>query len=169
MHGEHENGKTYVEKKPGSPPHTRGTPNTSARKAISQRITPAYTGNTGMAHSLRKNHKDHPRIHGEHKFVCGLNRSQAGSPPHTRGTLYFSSRLKAALRITPAYTGNTLTVISYSKMIDRITPAYTGNTMLLLVGKLCIQDHPRIHGEHHNATARRSTPLGSPPHTRGTL
>ena len=71
-----------------------------------------------------------------------------GSPPHTRGTLIHQSCHQLTYRITPAYAGNTYR----SKFEDR-----RGG------------DHPRIRGEHPIRKSVYQSPLGSPPHTRGTL
>ena len=51
----------------------------------------------------------------------------------------------------------------------RITPAYTGNTRVWKRRNRACQDHPRIHGEHCASLRSWLMPLGSPPHTRGTL
>ena len=127
MHGEHENGKTYVEKKPGSPPHTRGTPSSISDGLPQARITPAYTGNTIIAAFNDCFDKDHPRIHGEHPPKRLMLPVAIGSPPHTRGTQIYSLSGNTGFRITPAYTGNTL--INFRLMFWQ-------------------KDHPRIHGEH---------------------
>ena len=92
--------------------------------------------------------KDHPRIHGEH---CIRNLPlwvYRGSPPHTRGTHYLDDEDVDLLGITPAYTGNT-----HSPSIEFS----------------CSEDHPRIHGEHLLPSRQYQSPVGSPPHTRGTL
>ena len=148
MHGEHENGKTYVEKKPGSPPHTRGTRRFFASQAGMCGITPAYTGNTFSLLLSIHAPEDHPRIHGEHNKAQATKNNRLGSPPHTRGTLGWLIRCGRITRITPAYTGNT-------------------SLYVVLIGRK--RDHPRIHGEHLNERLSLKAILGSPPHTRGTL
>ena len=91
----------------GSPPHTRGTRKRQDACSFADRITPAYTGNTPLVISACNFIKDHPRIHGEHQELPTIQRTGRGSPPHTRGTLFFVYIIPAKYRITPAYTGNT--------------------------------------------------------------
>ena len=92
----------------GSPPLTRGTLNCLIMLMFFWRITPAYAGNT--IHFLQPllYYRDHPRIRGEHKSVAWSRTRAQGSPPHTRGTLYFIKLIECIRQITPAYAGNTL-------------------------------------------------------------
>ena len=71
-----------------------------------------------------------------------------GSPPPTRGTHVFIVIAASSAGITPAYAGN------------------TSNTMKEIV---TLWDHPRLRGEHTGLSYPRSSSLGSPPPTRGTL
>ena len=71
----------------------------------------------------------------------------AGSPPHTRGTLHIKNWLSWDGGITPAYAGNT-------SQSNECIPAK--------------QDHPRIRGEHLKGSLKYPSKAGSPPHTRGT-
>ena len=132
----------------GSPPHTRGTLTVEDCIINIARITPAYAGNTLYYISQYTNFQDHPRIRGEHKSSSYSKRHFGGSPPHTRGTLFFSEFSTLPARITPAYAGNTsinffdTSVIAGSPPHTRgttnrprgcdfgggITPAYAGNT-----------------------------------------
>ena len=60
-------------------------------------------------------------------------------------------------------------MLTVAPILLRITPAHAGNTLCLqLVGLLC-RDHPRTRGEHKAAGLSPLAPIGSPPHTRGTL
>ena len=112
------------------------------------RITPAYAGNTSLGRFIGFGVEDHPRIRGEHRKYLLLRRQLVGSPPHTRGTLGYGKTSTSGSRITPAYAGNTCFSLSAPRP-DR--------------------DHPRIRGEHPGAPILGAVPLGSPPHTRGTL
>ena len=113
-----------------------------------RRITPAYAGNTILIIYSPLFRQDHPRLRGEHTkkhlaLIC-----QLGSPPPTRGTLH-------TFQIYLADSG--------------ITPAYAGNTFCLFFDVFCIQDHPRLRGEHVVSFMCHRLFAGSPPPTRGTL
>ena len=135
--------------RPGSSPHTRGTPSSlllvSKTKrdhprirgehsaspwsaASSPRIIPAYAGNTAAARRTRS--------------------AMSGSSPHTRGTRNAWSSPKSTLRDHPRIRGEHEEIGRVSIYDNRIIPAYAGNT----------------------ASRARTAPLcrGSSPHTRGT-
>ena len=131
----------------GSPPHTRGTLYGKSSTGETDRITPAYTGNTLYHQSCLICQQDHPRIHGEHIVTALQQPNCTGSPPHTRGTPFEHKR-----RI----------------FFDGITPAYTGNTGRSSTPSKRHRDHPRIHGEHLGGHRLVRVDVGSPPHTRGT-
>ena len=89
---------------------------------------------------------DHPRIRGEHhREGSGIN-MDLGSSPHTRGAPVGAGRALAPGGIIPAYAGS------------------TGGVSLRVA---FLSDHPRIRGEHRNASSRASQAAGSSPHTRG--
>ena len=111
----------------GSPPLTRGTLDEDAFKLMSPGITPAYAGNTSCNMDTLQLFQDHPRLRGEHRYLSYRDSIPQGSPPLTRGTLYATSTVTDASRITPAYAGNT-----------RITDCSIFLT----------EDHPRLRGEH---------------------
>ena len=70
---------------PGSPPHTRGIPDTQEFDCRRAGFTPAYAGNTPPDDAPYPSDEVHPRIRGEY-YPTSLVRSRApGSPPHTRG------------------------------------------------------------------------------------
>ena len=171
----------------GSPPHTRGKADGKVACGAVGRITPAYTGKSIMCRPASQHNLDHPRIHGEKprsetRRACGT-----GSPPHTRGKVKNRYRKDIALRITPAYTGKSATSHFFTsnhsgspphtrgkairhntnRVEDRITPAYTGKSYHMGCEKICVQDHPRIHGEKSDVRSSRNVMSGSPPHTRG--
>ena len=107
IHGEHYTAVKGQASDEGSPPHTRGTLVFYISSIALIRITPAYTGNTGLKSAWGSVKQDHPRIHGEHHTELTQIESVQGSPPHTRGTLSSFSLRQFFCRITPAYTGNT--------------------------------------------------------------
>ncbi len=131
----------------GSPPHTRGTLYAVGLIPRFCGITPAYAGNTLYYSFTNSIFWDHPRIRGEHRLASLILKMMRGSPPHTRGT------------------PNVLANVSFTV---RITPAYAGNTSCTYIFRLYSRDHPRIRGEHKQATDEKEQAIGSPPHTRGT-
>ena len=90
IHGEHYFSFILYRQNTGSPPHTRGTPDGLMYVTTEDRITPAYTGNTKTGEERSRQYQDHPRIHGEHFKAIRFALIYAGSPPHTRGTRFFS-------------------------------------------------------------------------------
>ena len=110
------------------------------------RIIPAYAGSTSRRCSGSSPASDHPRIRGEHFSKPGLDVSQAGSSPHTRGAHRHVQAVFFVNRIIPAYAGS--------------TPSTSGQ-----IGGDA--DHPRIRGEHHTALKTTILAFGSSPHTRG--
>ena len=50
----------------------------------------------------------HPRIRGEYIDYSGIDLTQPGSPPHSRGIILFLKIEVAGIRLTPAFAGNTL-------------------------------------------------------------
>ena len=109
-------------------------------------ITPAHAGNTPVRSRYPKIRRDHPRTRGEYSFSRLPGQSSRGSPPHTRGILFFSSFFGPSPGITPAHAGNTL---------SNIRANYTN------------ADHPRTRGEYAVDSHKRIPYEGSPPHTRG--
>ena len=108
-------------------------------------------------------------------------------PPHTRGTLSYSSLITGISGINPAYAGNTKSFDKhFCKRRDHprmrgtpsfplfhihiagITPAYAGNTASVQLSLSNTQDHPRLRGEHDCIRYRNIGLPGSPPLTRGT-
>ena len=89
---------------------------------------------------------DHPRIRGEKLKVPNVEVPELGSPPHTRGKGFMSSKWKPSIRITPAYAGKSTSIEGVSEWR---------------------RDHPRIRGEKWAVRVLLTAPLGSPPHTRG--
>ena len=112
LRGEHLIPPRSTSPKAGSPPLTRGTRTAASVRAWKSGITPAYAGNTGACTVLKYVKRDHPRLRGEHSFVCELFSAISGSPPLTRGTPGIVSSEIRRKGITPAYAGNTKLHIS---------------------------------------------------------
>jgi len=125
----------------------RGTRLIEAHQKIEQRNTPAYAGNTKKETRRWLLRWEHPRVCGEHWFYCGFQNEIKGTPPRMRGT-----RIKGS-------------GWSYSQ---GNTPAYAGNTQLSSNTARCLQEHPRVCGEHGIMVEEGTTNLGTPPRMRGT-
>ena len=95
--------------------------------ALTGGIIPASAGNTYYGNKMRLGCEDHPRIRGEHAVTSFGDVDKQGSSPHPRGTL-----LRADAR----------------KRYFGIIPASAGNTSKASAWRTCMQDHPRIRGEH---------------------
>ncbi len=147
IRGEHPARYTQDNRGGGSSPHTRGT-RVPPRIALRQfRFIPAYAGNTPATHQQTGLSTVHPRIRGEHNIRNRRGIRNSGSSPHTRGTQLPDTRKNGASRFIPAYAGNT-------RYWSRWKPTRSV--------------HPRIRGEHGNASGIDSYRYGSSPHTRGT-
>ena len=110
------------------------------------RITPAYAGKSVQPFAGSETVRDHPRLRGEKTTAMCFSSSSRGSPPLTRGKVFFSIFIVSFLRITPAYAGKSNPAGRRSK-----SP----------------WDHPRLRGEKSTETQRILSTLGSPPLTRG--
>ena len=127
IRGEHYWSSNYKLKTLGSSPHSRGTLCSSPLLTPSDRIIPAFAGNTRARQQTPARLRDHPRIRGEHSHRAISRMLGGGSSPHSRGT---------------PIVGN----IPEEK--DGIIPAFAGNTLILRIFQLQDRDHPRIRGEH---------------------
>ena len=132
----------------GSSPHTRGAPWRQPQRPRPRGIIPAYAGSTDRLAKAMANHRDHPRIRGEHGLRLTERLFLAGSSPHTRGAP------DASLLDLPH---------------DRIIPAYAGSTSGSCKPGTSTTDHPRIRGEHDRPSRTTARTKGSSPHTRGAL
>ena len=110
------------------------------------RITPAYAGKRPADQAFCQRRKDHPRLCGEKKHVCGFWRRFVGSPPPMRG--------KA--ENFPVQSG-----------WQGITPAYAGKSAKYGIPESELQDHPRLCGEKVVAINGEKSVTGSPPPMRG--
>ena len=125
--GEHIFGEIIKLFAQGSSPRMRGT--LAARIACQalDGIIPAYAGNTCSSESFSREHRDHPRVCGEHESYIPDADDVRGSSPRMRGTRHHGK----------------------ANAVDHgIIPAYAGNTVRLSTAWPAAGDHPRVCGEH---------------------
>ena len=91
----------------GSPPRMREIPCIASTCSISDRITPAYAGNTTSVALLQYISKDHPRVCGKYYTEFLRDTPQRGSPPRMREIPGRHRHGSVRNGITPAYAGNT--------------------------------------------------------------
>ena len=132
----------------GSSPRMRGTLLQSARPIWACGIIPAYAGNTPRVVRIGVTERDHPRVCGEHSSGFCVVFPRQGSSPRMRGTPEFNNAQILNMRIIPAYAGNTC-----------VFACVCGGH----------GDHPRVCGEHADATFSNARVKGSSPRMRGTL
>ena len=132
----------------GSPPHMRGTAPSFRVIYAAFGITPAHAGNRYQKHHRQPSLQDHPRTCGEQTAFSDGWASNAGSPPHMRGT------------VQP---------LRFYQLVRRITPAHAGNSDPGVPISVPFGDHPRTCGEQPLHSSYQTTGLGSPPHMRGTV
>ena len=126
----------------GSSPRGRGTRITTKRGGDSDRIIPAWAGNTGGVGRQNPPEPDHPRVGGEHSFASQCAVTTAGSSPRGRGT-----REAGQVGSSPRGRG-TRRGESESLRARRIIPAWAGNTISAHSAASSRSDHPRVGGEH---------------------
>ena len=117
-----------------------------------------------------------------------MDRSTAGSSPHTRGTRIGGRPSYARRTVHPRIRGEHSRVLAqydgtygssphtrgtptrerFGRPRRRFIPAYAGNTLGGVVLGHVIPVHPRIRGEHHPVVGAQPGSVGSSPHTRGT-
>ena len=168
MGGEHGESALRTELTSGSSPHGRGTPQADSGPEGAPGLIPAWAGNTGtVVETLigfsgssphgRGTLRRHlcldelpgliPRMGGEHTQVCAVSGHFPGSSPHGRGTHGAHARRMVRRRLIPAWAGNTLWWWFWWS---------------------CVQAHPRMGGEHIQASTAAPVTVGSSPHGRGT-
>ena len=133
---------------PGSSPPVRGTPSAKHQAAQSCRFIPACAGNTEAVLIRRQLCPVHPRLCGEHRFLCRHLYRAAGSSPPVRGTHEAKHGRDSGSRFIPACAGNTG------------MPAYRVRAVPV---------HPRLCGEHTATLTDCLIVVGSSPPVRGTL
>ena len=114
---------------------------------VALRFIPAYAGNAILFTKAFNHQPVHPRIRGERIAISRNSLIQAGSSPHTRGTLISFEGNTRNIRFIPAYAGNA----GWEKHTDPMRTV-----------------HPRIRGERGCALVCADFAAGSSPHTRGT-
>ena len=92
-------------------------------------------------------HRDHPRICGEHALAGIMFSWRPGSSPRMRGTPF---------------------VVIAVTVWRGIIPAYAGNTLPVLPNPFSPRDHPRVCGEHGEIDVCMAGNMGSSPRMRGT-
>ena len=149
----------------------RGTRLMLRRLVLDDGIIPAYAGNTTNAFRHIRDHRDHPRVCGEHALLHAMRNPVRGSSPRMRGTPTAVVVCHLVRGIIPAYAGNTIQLILSDQSADNagIIPAYAGNTFGNTSFTSDIKDHPRVCGEHELQTGGSVEVTGSSPRMRGTL
>ena len=130
----------------GSPPLTRGKVAGISSTTGHARITPAYAGKRKQEKKGRKCERDHPRLRGEKVSDASALIMPKGSPPLTRGKVFYCLDSAVIVGITPAYAGK-------STRQTTINPI--------------VEDHPRLRGEKYDSWEFEKDSEGSPPLTRG--
>ena len=139
----------------GSPPRMREIPCIASTCSISDRITPAYAGNTDGSGTYCLYDRDHPRVCGKYWCAHNIPYFVWGSPPRMREIRCEVEKLIAGIRITPAYAGNTLESLKPflspwgSPPRMREIPWRKGRFLVVL------GDHPRVCGKYLTQTLKR--------------
>ena len=131
----------------GSSPRMRGTLIPHLRRAGRTGIIPAYAGNTIRAGPPLPEHRDHPRVCGEHLSSVTMTTRTVGSSPRMRGTLTANTQPARAFGSSPRMRGTRECRTRHAVPL-RIIPAYAGNTKPVWRTPRGIWDHPRVCGEH---------------------
>ena len=92
----------------GSSPHARGARRRNRTRRSRLRIIPACAGSTGQTFPGALDHRDHPRMRGEHAVDGSAGLRLTGSSPHARGALRRVEDNQPKRRIIPACAGSTV-------------------------------------------------------------
>ncbi len=144
--GEHDGGFAKLTEDQGSSPRMRGALPDPGGDLSTIGIIPADAGSTQRRAPGVLALRDHPRGCGEHKSLCAMTTSFAGSSPRMRGAQKKPRPLSATSGIIPADAGST-----------GPRAARSG----------CPWDHPRGCGEHVSPNERGVIAPGSSPRMRG--
>ena len=106
--GEHPRTDFGPNKRLGSSPRGRGTPNKIVHDLDKRRFIPARAGNTHGAATDSGPVPVHPRAGGEHDRFIPEHGSPRGSSPRGRGTRELFHLAADKIRFIPARAGNTL-------------------------------------------------------------
>ena len=187
IRGEHQSEEGKGRGRSGSSPHTRGAPSVISPARYVSRIIPAYAGSTDRLAKAMANHRDHPRIRGEHDSGRRHGRGRGGSSPHTRGARKRRMSHPLGSPDHPRIRGEHLRQQRLPRLgggssphtrgarrrrhspgePEWIIPAYAGSTGRTPTASCAPTDHPRIRGEHAAVEGACVLVSGSSPHTRG--
>ena len=146
VRGEHDGIADAVIPAGGSSPRARGAPVRAALSAQTRGIIPACAGSTNTGRNFGTCLEDHPRVRGEHALRTPRIQVCAGSSPRARGA---PDRARPPTRSTG------------------IIPACAGSTPACAGSRRQQRDHPRVRGEHIEATLQVLKHEGSSPRARG--
>ncbi len=135
MRGDHRTSVPLRSMPPGPPPHARGPPGPGRQAHRPAGTIPACAGTTQEKHPGRLEHRDHPRMRGDHGDWIVKGVAGEGPPPHARGPRTCRGRRRG-------WRGT--------------TPACAGTTWKRTGGPTRKWDHPRMRGDH------RARPAVSP-------
>ena len=144
--GEHDVRQNSTSISQGSSPRMRGARAPSAVCCLKPGIIPAYAGSTDEAPGTSREHRDHPRVCGEHLAALALFAAWGGSSPRMRG----------APKQLVGWLGR-----------EGIIPAYAGSTRRPGAKAARRRDHPRVCGEHTLTKLYIRCAWGSSPRMRG--
>ena len=130
----------------GSSPHVRGARHAIVSGQMKQGIIPACAGSTLACTLGLRAFRDHPRMCGEHTSLQFGTACFPGSSPHVRGA-------RRVVRLARCRRG--------------IIPACAGSTRPQTGWRARSRDHPRMCGEHSDASGIEVRHQGSSPHVRG--
>ncbi len=147
MCGEHIKSNVYIRHRYGSSPRVRGTRKKRPFRFCQVRFIPACAGNTDDASYEWFRVAVHPRVCGEHRIYHILKYMRLGSSPRVRGTRITNIAQMKRMRFIPACAGNT------TKHLSPIRGCAV---------------HPRVCGEHDQASYSAKEMTGSSPRVRGT-
>ena len=146
MRGEHFTLLKTARGASGSSPRARGAHDPRRAQGRPRGIIPACAGSTSHSRHVRRIHRDHPRVRGEHPPEESKSRSSTGSSPRARGA-----------HLAVVVDGNGAGII----------PACAGSTVGCLSSTARKRDHPRVRGEHNATASRVLAGSGSSPRARG--
>jgi len=146
VRGEHDTVWYDVPTGQGSSPRARGAHLPGRRCMWGSGIIPACAGSTPGWPPSRGRRGDHPRVRGEHLMYGVLATLAEGSSPRARGALVQGDGGRGHEGIIPACAGST------ARCPARVE---------------CLEDHPRVRGEHGPGHLHPGFARGSSPRARG--
>ena len=178
-----------TQKRPGSPPLTRGQRRDHRPDWMRRGITPAHAGTTYTDEKTRNYERGSPPLTRGQRHpllvlsqAVGITPAHAGTTssvlslisstqdhPRSRGDNIIMGRLTADPEGSPPLTRGQLQCFILLVQIFRITPAHAGTTLCLNRAVREKQDHPRSRGDNTPKPYKGRNERGSPPLTRGQL